>query len=49
MLFVFHYAGDNTPYLSGKNVEEVLISLENESSNLLQTERKCIQIPFTKK
>ena len=27
-------AGDNTPYLSGKNVEEVLNGLENVSSNL---------------
>ena len=43
------YADGNTPYLSGKNVEEILNSLENLSSNLLQTERKCIQMPFTKK
>ena len=27
---------DNTPYLSGKNVEEVLNGLENVSSNLFQ-------------
>ena len=30
------YADDNTPYLSGKNVEEVLNGLENVSSNLFQ-------------
>ena len=30
------YADDNTPYLSGKNVEEVLNGLENVSSNLSQ-------------
>ena len=30
------YADDNTPYLSGKNVVEVLNGLENVSSNLSQ-------------
>ena len=33
---IANYADDNTPYLSGKNVEEVLNGLENVSSNLFQ-------------
>ena len=33
---IANYAEDNTPYLSGKNVEEVLNGLENVSSNLFQ-------------
>ena len=33
---IVNYADDNTPYLRGKNVEEVLNSLENVSSNLFQ-------------
>ena len=39
---IANYADDNTPYLSGKNVEEVLNGLENVSSNLFQwfTENK---------
>ena len=30
---IANYADDNNPYLSGKNVQEVLNSLENVSSN----------------
>ena len=37
---IANYADDNFLYLSGKNVEEVLKSLENVSSNLLQNELK---------
>ena len=33
---IANYVDDNTPYLSGKNVEEVLNGLENVSSNLFQ-------------
>ena len=33
---IANYADDNTTYLSGKNVEEVLNGLENMSSNLFQ-------------
>ena len=33
---IANYANDNTPYLSEKNVEEVLNGLENVSSNLFQ-------------
>ena len=33
---IANYADDNTPYLSRKNVEEVLNGLENVSSNLFQ-------------
>ena len=33
---VANYADDNTPYLSGKKVEEVLNGLENVLSNLFQ-------------
>ena len=33
---IVNYADDNTPYLRGKNVEKVLNSLENVSSNLFQ-------------
>ena len=33
---IANYANDNTLYLSGKNVEEVLNGLENVSSNLFQ-------------
>ena len=33
---IANYADDNTSFLSGKNVEEVLNSLENVSSNLFQ-------------
>ena len=33
---IANYADDNTPFLSGKNVEEVFNSLENVSSNLFQ-------------
>ena len=33
---IANYADENTPYLSGKNVEEVLNGLENVSSNLFQ-------------
>ena len=31
-----NYVDDNTPYLSGKNVEEVFNRLENVSANLFQ-------------
>ena len=31
---IANYADDSTPYLSGKNVEDVLNSLENVLSNL---------------
>ena len=31
---IANYADDDTPYLSGKNVEEVSNGLENVSSNL---------------
>ena len=31
---IANYADDNTPYLSGENVEEVLNGLENVSSNM---------------
>ena len=37
---IANYADDSFLYLSGKNVEEVLNSLENVSSNLLQNELK---------
>ena len=33
---IANYAEDNTPYLSGRNVDEVLNGLENVSSNLFQ-------------
>ena len=33
---IANYADDNTPYLSRKNLEEVLNGLENVSSNLCQ-------------
>ena len=33
---IANYADDNTPYLSAKNVEDVLNGLENVSSNLLK-------------
>ena len=33
---IANYADDNTPYLSGKNVEDILNGLENVSSNLFQ-------------
>ena len=33
---IANYVDDNTPYLSGKNVEEVLNGLKNVSSNLFQ-------------
>ena len=33
---IANYADDNTPYLNGKNIEEVLNGLENVSSNLFQ-------------
>ena len=34
--YIANYADGNTPYLSGKNVEEFLNGLENVSSNRLQ-------------
>ena len=33
---IANYGDDNTPYLSGKNVEKVLNGLESVSSNLFQ-------------
>ena len=33
---IANYANDNTPYLSGKNIEEVLVGLENVLPNLFQ-------------
>ena len=33
---IANYANGNTPYLSGKNVEEVLVGLQNVLANLFQ-------------
>ena len=33
---IANYANNNTPYLSGKNVEEVLVGLQNVLANLFQ-------------
>ena len=33
---IANYADDNTPFLSGKNIDKVLNGLENVSSNLFQ-------------
>ena len=51
--YITNYTDDNIPYLSGKNVEQVLNGLENASkcfiyfNGLLKIERKCKQMSFT--